>query len=156
MAERRSDLVRAARVLTCGDAYAAEDLVQEALTRVYVAWPRIRDDGVHAYVRQVLVNAFIDAGRRPARRRELTHADLPEVPAPDGFPSDDRDRVRRALATLPPRMRAAVVLRHWWQLDVAETATVLGCSQGNVKSQTARGLDRLRERLADETPARTV
>lgn len=145
--DHRPALVRAARLLSCGDAHLAEDLVQEALTRVYVAWPRLRPGGVHAYTHRVLVNAFIDVTRRPGRRHEQTRGELPEVVATDPPLAEDGEAVRNALATLPPRMRSAVVLRHWLQLDVAETARVLGCSQGTVKSQTARGLDRLRESL---------
>ncbi|MDQ1713471.1 MAG: hypothetical protein QOE45_2921 [Frankiaceae bacterium] len=160
---RRPNLVRTATLLTAGDRHLAEDLVQVSLTRLYVAWPRIRaTEGPDAYAYRILVNAFTDETRRPWWRRERAHAELPDTTAAETLTAEDRDAVRSALAALPPRMRAAVVLRHWLEYDVAETATALGCSQGTVKSQTARGLDRLRELLgpiaepADPHDARRV
>jgi RNA polymerase sigma-70 factor (sigma-E family) len=143
--DHRAELVRAATLLTSGDTHLAEDLVQVTLTRLYVAWHRVdgrRSPG--AYARRILVNAFIDDTRRPLRRRERSHGAVPELPAPGAIGFEEREAVHRALADLPPRMRAAVVLRHWLQLDVRETADVLGCSEGTVKSQTASGLERLR------------
>jgi RNA polymerase sigma-70 factor (sigma-E family) len=136
--------VRLATLLASGDAFLAEDLVQIALTRLYVAWPRVRTETVDAYVRRTIVNALIDEKRRPFSRRERTHAVVPEVAVQSPEPDDESAAVFRALTELPPRMRAAVVLRHLQQLTVAETADALDCSEGNVKSQTARGLDRLR------------
>jgi RNA polymerase sigma-70 factor (sigma-E family) len=156
----RPKLVRTARLLTAGDVHLAEDLVQVSLTRLYVAWPRVRrESGPEAYAHRILVNAFTDETRRASRRRERTHADVPDVATDPALTPEDRDAVRRALAALPPRMRAAVVLRHWLEYDVAETARALGCSEGNVKSQTARGLDRLRELLgpiAEPDPTSTT
>lgn len=147
----RPELVRTATLLTSGDGHRAEDLVQVALTRLYVAWRRVDGRSPHAYARRILVNAFIDDGRRPLRRRERSHSEVPEQAIAEASSFEDRDTIRRALATVPPRMRAAVVLRHWLQLDVRETADVLGCSEGTVKSQTARGLERLREQLDRES-----
>ncbi len=151
--EHRARLVSTATLLSSGDAHHAEDLVQIALTRLYVNWHRL--DGArspHAYARRILVNAFIDEGRRPVRRRERSTAAVPELAVSGrgdgGF--EDRELVLGALAELPPRMRAAVILRHWLQLDVRETAAHLGCTEGTVKSQTARGLERLRELLMTE------
>jgi RNA polymerase sigma-70 factor (sigma-E family) len=153
---RRPALVRLATLLAAGDAHLAEDLVQTALTRLYVAWRRVeRDQGPEAYARRILVNAVVDERRRPWRRSETSRADLPDTPSSDPS-AEDRDAVRTALAALGPRMRAAVVLRHWLGYDVGECAHLLGCSEGTVKSQTARGLDRLRVLLSDEltpTPA---
>jgi RNA polymerase sigma-70 factor (sigma-E family) len=147
---RRAALVRLATLLAAGDAHLAEDLVQTALTRLYVAWRRVEhEQGPEAYARRILVNAAIDERRRPWRRGETSRAELPEVAAPAGA-VEDVSAVRDALAALGPRMRAAVVLRHWLGYDVAECANLLGCSQGTVKSQTARGLDRLRTLLSDE------
>jgi RNA polymerase sigma-70 factor (sigma-E family) len=153
---RRAALVRTATVLAAGDPHQAEDLVQTALTRLYVAWHRVdRDRGPEHYARRILVNALVDEQRRPWRRRETSRAELPDtVVAHDGT-AEDGDAVRRALAELAPRMRAAVVLRHWLGYDVAECAQLLDCSEGTVKSQTARGLDRLRALLSDELTVST-
>src|SRR4051794_3795131 len=156
VAARRPALVRTATLLAAGDAHAAEDLVQTALTRLYVAWPRVdREHGPEAYARRILVNALVDERRRPWSRRESSRAELPDVPAEAPGSAEDRDAVRRALAALAPRMRAAVVLRHWLGYDVAECAQLLGCSEGTVKSQTARGLDRLRALLSDDLTVTT-
>jgi RNA polymerase sigma-70 factor (sigma-E family) len=145
----RGRLVATGRLLTAGDAHLAEDLVQTALTRVYLAWGKVRDNRA-AYARRVLVNSFIDHRRKPFVRREAATDVFPDraVEAPEGM---DPELVA-ALAALPPRMRAAVVLRHVHDLPVDEVATLLGCTAGTVKSQTARGLDKLRDAL---TPATT-
>jgi RNA polymerase sigma-70 factor (sigma-E family) len=155
--QQRPRLVRTATLLTAGDEHLAEDIVQTTLTRLYLAWPRIRQaDGPDAYVRRALVNALIDERRRPFWRRERAHADVPDVSAPASAPAPEGSaRLEQALAGLPPGMRAAVVFRHVHELTVAETASALNCSEGNVKSQTARGLDRLRAALtrSDLPPA---
>jgi RNA polymerase sigma-70 factor (sigma-E family) len=156
----RPGLLRTATLLAAGDAYLAEDVVQTSLTKLYVAWPRVRTEGPERYARRILVNAFTDETRRPWRR-ERSHDVVPDAPAAEPASLEDRDAVRRALASLPPRMRAAVVLRYWLELDVAETAAALGCSQGTVKSQTARGLERLRALLGpveepDPEPTRSL
>jgi RNA polymerase sigma-70 factor (sigma-E family) len=149
---RRTALVRTATLLAAGDSHLAEDVVQTALTRLYVAWPRVdRDRGPEHYARRILVNALVDEQRRPWRRRETSRAEPPDTGlAPIGASAEGRDAVRRALGQLAPRMRAAVVLRHWLGYDVAECAELLSCTEGTVKSQTARGLDRLRELLSDD------
>lgn len=152
--DKRAGLLRTATVLTSGDRHLAEDLVQTALTRLYLAWPRARLMNVDAYVRRILVNALVDEKRRPASRRETTSAEPPDGPLPDHASGATADPdLLRALAALPSGMRAAVVLRHVEGLSVAETAHALGCSEGNVKSQTARGLDRLRDLLGEPVPA---
>lgn len=146
---RRAELVRTATLLTAGDAYLAEDLVQSTLTKLYVAWPAFRrSDNPGGYVHRALVNALTDERRRPWWRRERTMAELPDRASaePDGG-REAADELREALKALPPRMRAAVVFRFFHGLDVAETADALGCAQGTVKSQTARALDRLRATL---------
>jgi RNA polymerase sigma-70 factor (sigma-E family) len=146
----RARLLRTATFLTSGDGFAAEDLVQTALMRLYVAWPRIRADTVDAYARQTMVNALIDHRRRPFVRNERSRSQVPDTPVHDA-PIDDRDAaVFRALAALAPRMRAAVVLRHLNELSVTETAQSLGCSEGTVKSQTARALAQLRDALTPD------
>jgi RNA polymerase sigma-70 factor (sigma-E family) len=144
---RRGGLLRTATLLSAGDRHAAEDLVQTALMRVYVAWPRVRPETVDAYTRKALLNAMIDNRRRPFARFERSHAEVPEVAVHDVTPTDTESEVFAALAALPPRMRAAVVLRHLCQLSVTETAEALNCSEGTVKSQTARALTQLRAAL---------
>lgn len=148
--ESRSGLVRTATLLASGDRHLAEDMVQIALTKLYVAWPRAHSLNVDAYVRRILVNVLIDEKRRPFARRERSRAEVPERAAEHTDPGagGTEDRVVAALAGLAPGMRAAVVLRHVQGLTVEQTADALGCSTGNVKSQTARGLDNLRELLS--------
>jgi len=148
----RSDLVRTAVLLCAGDEGYAEDLVQTTLTKLYVAWGRVRRADVPlAYARTSLANNFFDECRRAHRRRELSAAEpfLADAPSHE---SDHalRDVVLGALRDLGPSQRAVVVLRHWHDLDVAEVARILGCSEGNVKSQNARALARLRTVLGSE------
>jgi RNA polymerase sigma-70 factor (sigma-E family) len=143
---RRRALVSTATALTAGDAFLAEDLVQGTLVRLYLAWKRASSGNVDAYARRVLVNAFIDHRRRPFVRREQVVAAPPDA-ATTGAADLDDTRLLTALAALPPRMRAAVVLRHVDDLSVEDTAAALGCSTGTVKSQTARALAKLRDAL---------
>ncbi|MBI4944330.1 MAG: SigE family RNA polymerase sigma factor [Actinobacteria bacterium] len=148
----RRDLVRLATMLAAGDGHLAEDVVQTALARMYVAWPKVRAArDPAAYGRRSVVNAFLDETRRPWRRERFT-AEPPDLPsAVDALGEVERrvdgSAVRTALGRLPPGMRAVVVLRHWLDLSVEDTATHLGCSTGNVKSQNARGLAALRADL---------
>jgi RNA polymerase sigma-70 factor (sigma-E family) len=149
VAAHRARFVRTARLLTAGDHAGAEDVVQVALTRVYVNWPRVRraDDRL-AYGFRVLTNAFLDEQRRAHRRRELVTEETPDrvAPMPD---HETRSVVLAALNHLPPRQRAVVVLRHFLQYDVTATAHVLGCTEGTVKSQNAKALNRLRKELGE-------
>jgi RNA polymerase sigma-70 factor (sigma-E family) len=142
--------VHTATLLAAGDVHLAEDLVQATLTKLYVGWPAFqRAQNPDGYVRRMLVNALIDERRRVWRRREKPVAELPDRAAGTAPPvSPAAEAVRAALKDLPPRMRAAVVFRYFHDLDVAATADALNCSVGTVKSQTARGLDRLRAALA--------
>jgi RNA polymerase sigma-70 factor (sigma-E family) len=148
--ERRGGLLRTATFLTSGDRHAAEDLVQTALMRLYVAWTRVRPETVDAYARKAMLNALIDNRRRPFARFERSRAEVPDVAAEQPPATERESAVFAALAALPPRMRAAVVLRHLVGLSVAEAADALNCSEGTVKSQTARALMQLRTAL---TPA---
>lgn len=143
--ERRGELVSTATLLAGGDAHLAEDLVQAALVRLYLAWGRARSGNPRGYARRILVNATIDHVRRPWVRRERTTDALPDSAAV--APGEADEAMLLALRALPPRMRAAVVLRHVEDLSVEDTADALGCSIGTVKSQTARGLDKLRQIL---------
>jgi RNA polymerase sigma-70 factor (sigma-E family) len=155
VAARRAELVRTATLLTAGDPHLAEDLVQATLTKVYVSWAAFqRADNPGGYLYRCLVNAMTDEHRRPWRRRERPMASLPDRAAGAPDLGERGDRLARALKDLPARMRAAVVFRYFHGFDVAETAAALGCSQGTVKSQTARALDRLRATLDDPAPDR--
>ena len=160
VAQRRR-LVRAARLLTVGDESWAEDLVQTTLTKVYLAWPKVRraDDPLR-YAQRMLTNTFIDDTRRGYRGKELTSGE----PADHGGTVEEppdlsvRDVVLRALAGLAPQQRAVVVLRHWLDLDVATTAQALGCTTGTVKSTNSRALAHLRaalEPLTDDLTTRS-
>jgi RNA polymerase sigma-70 factor (sigma-E family) len=140
---RRAALVRVAALLVQGDLARAEDAVQTALTRLYVAWPRVRPDTVDAYARRCVVNAATDDHRSLFSRREQVRAELPDAAILEPGRGDAASIVA-LLGTLPAGMRAAVVLRYVEGLSVAETAHAMGCSEGNVKSQSARGLERLR------------
>jgi RNA polymerase sigma-70 factor (sigma-E family) len=144
----RSRLLCATAYLLCGDWHRAEDHTQTALTKLYLAWRRIdRRESVDAYARRVLVRTVVDERRRPWRR-EHAAAELPERPA-RADPADDRLDLLAALARLPARQRAAVVLRYWADLDIAETARVLGVTEGTVKSSSSKGLAALRGVLQD-------
>jgi len=137
-----------ARLLTGGHRAEAEDLLQGAFERAYRRWGRIsRQADPERYVRQILVNASVDRWRRLRRHPEaplvVTGAD--PGTADTAAAVADRDLLLRGLATLPPRQRAVLVLRYFEDLSEAQTATMLGCSVGTVKSQTARGLARLRD-----------
>jgi RNA polymerase sigma-70 factor (sigma-E family) len=147
---RRAQLLRTATLLGAGDRHLGEDLVQITLTRLYVAWPRVRPQTRDAYVHRALVNAAIDEGRRRKRRPEIPTLTLPDRPAPE-LPDSIDGPLREALRALPSRMRAAVVLVHWLDLDADAAAAALGCRAGTVKSQASRGVAKLRV-LLDEHP----
>ena len=147
VAARQSHLRRVAFAL-CGDWHQADDLLQTALTKLYVAWPRIRHEGgEEAYVRQIMVRANIDDSRRPWRR-ERPSADLPDLPGDQPAPVEERSALFDALQSLPVQQRKVVVLRHWLGLSVRETATELGINEGTVKSHSSRGLRTLEAVLA--------
>ncbi|WP_300679677.1 SigE family RNA polymerase sigma factor [Nocardioides sp.] len=140
----RGELVRWGTQLTVGDGHHAEDLVQQTLTQLYRRWGRARANPV-PYARRTLVNAFIDHRRRASTRREITTDALPERAVTDPVTADET--LDAALRALPPRMRAVVTLRYVEDLSVTETAQLLGCSEGNVKSQSSRALEKLRTLL---------
>jgi RNA polymerase sigma-70 factor (sigma-E family) len=144
-------LVRTAYLLT-GDQHEAEDVVQSALIKVYRSWWRIvRSDNPDAYVRRILVHCHKDRFRKRRVPVWLTDA-VPDMavirdPLAD---SDERQRLMAALATLPPRQRAVVVLRYWEDLSETEVAAALQCSTGTVKSQASKALIKLRAVLAED------
>lgn len=146
----QQDLLRTAWLLV-GDAHRAEELVQQALVRTYVAWSRARTGDTLAYARRVLVNLRTDTWRR--RRREVLVHEVPDAPDAGRAATDvhaDRDRLMRALGTLTTRQRRTVVLRHLVGLSEAETADALGVGVGTVKSTTSRALALLRDVLAQD------
>jgi len=129
--------------LMLGDRGLAEDLVQTALAKTYASWGRVRDvDARLGYARTTLVNTATSWFRRKGWRNERPSDHLRE-PAYDDDPSV-RPTLMQALAQLPPRQRAVVVLRFYDDLSVADTAHALGCAEGTVKSQTSDALAALR------------
>lgn len=132
--------------LVCGDRGRAEDAAQTALERL---WPRLhRLDDPLPYARRIAVNAARDSWRRFGRREVVTDW-TPDGPASEPARTEDRDVLMRALATLSPRQREVVVLRHWVDLSEEQTAETLGISRGAVKSHGHRGLAQLRAVLAE-------
>jgi RNA polymerase sigma-70 factor (sigma-E family) len=148
-------LGRIARLLTA-DAHLAQDLTQATLLAVYLRWPRVRLMAAPgAYAQRVMYTTFWSwRGRRWTGERPTEH--LPELAAPDPFAGSDTGAVHAALSRLPRRQRAVVVARFYDDLSVEQTAGLLGCSTGTVKSHTARALHTLRgaldETALDETP----
>jgi RNA polymerase sigma-70 factor (sigma-E family) len=143
--------LRATAYLLCGDWDRASDHVQEGLIRVYVAWPRLVRRGAElAYARRAVVSAFLDASRRRSSAERPTGDPAERASSEDVARTvADRAALMQALAGLPGRQRACVVLRYFEELDVRETAAALGCSEGTVKSQTSRALATLRARFED-------
>jgi RNA polymerase sigma-70 factor (sigma-E family) len=145
---RSGSLLRTALLLTGQNRAEAEDLLQLALERAYRHWPRIcRSDDPERYVRRILASASTDRWRRLLRRPEQALVDADPGPVVPDRTSEiaDRDYLLWALAGLPPRQRAVLVLRYFDDLSEAETAQMLGCSLGTVKSHAARALARLRD-----------
>lgn len=149
---RTRPLLRTAYLLV-GDEQRAEDLLQTALAKAWFAWRRIEWDP-EAYVRRVMVTTSASWWRR-RWNGELPTADLPEAPmATAEMETHDHD-LWMALRHLPPRQRAIVVLRYLEDRSERETALLMGCSVGTVKSQTARALAKLRLDPALDAPARS-
>ncbi len=147
-AEAVAPRLRRTAYLLCGNWHTAEDLAQTTLARVFASWRRIRRrDAVQAYTMRTLLNTYLAENRR-RRPAEVLTGNLPERPIPP-FSPETRMAVLDALSMLPARARAVVVLRYWGDFSVEETAAILDCSTGNVKSQSARALDKLRVLLTD-------
>ncbi|AKG46368.1 SigE family RNA polymerase sigma factor [Streptomyces xiamenensis] len=154
-AEARQRQLRRSAYLLCGDWHEAQDLTQTTLMKLYAAWGRVRrDENVDAYARTILTRTFIDQYRRRGRREDPV-AELPEYGAGQtpGPAPELRLLMQEALMSLPPRYRAVLVLRYWEDWSVEQTAKALRVSPGTVKSQSARGLGRLR-RIIEQEPAR--
>lgn len=145
----RQDHLRRVAYAICGDWHIADDVLQDALLKLYLAWPRVHRDGaVESYVRQIIVRTDIDRRRRPWRRER--HGEVPETAQHD---STDQvvaqDEVFAALRRLPIMQRKVVVLRHWLDLSVEQTAHELNISEGTVKSHSSRAMASLRETISD-------
>lgn len=140
----RAGHLRRVAFLVIHDWQLAEDVVQDALVKVYLAWPRIRPASLEAYVRRAVINTAISATRKA--RREVPSGHVPDTAVDDDLALDAG--VCRVLSVLPPRQRAVVALRFLDDLAVAEVAEILGISEGSVKSQTSRGLSVLRRALS--------
>lgn len=148
--------LRRVAYLLCRDWHRADDLVQNTITKLYVNWHKVSQvEHPDAYARAVLVNEYLAEQRSPWWRRvrvgggeddaEFRDADVPEPPM--GADPDTRRDLSAALAGVPARQRATLVLRYYCDMSVDEVAAVLGCSPGTVKSQTSRGLSTLRALL---------
>jgi len=149
----RAPALRRTAYVMCGDWHHAEDLVQIAFTKLYAAWARVgASGGLDSYLRRILANAVIDESRRGFRRKEKPMATLPDVEGRDTSSSELRPVLLRALASVPAKQRACLVLRYFDDASVEEVAEILGCREGTVKSQTSRGLENLRRALRDLDP----
>lgn len=143
LAARGQALQRTAYLLT-GDWALAEDLLQTALARIYPRWERIVRDDPDAYVRKALVNTWSSWWRRKWRAEVPTET-LADTAGTDPYAeADRREAVAAALATLPPKQRAVIVLRFHEDMTEAQVSELLGISVGTVKSQTAKALAKLR------------
>lgn len=150
-AARQHYLYRTAYLL-CGDRDRAQDLVQSTLVALLSSWSKARlAENPDAYAKKALVRAFL-AEQRKLRRTFAAHAILrtePQANVAAADPAELRLVVMDALRALPPKPRTMVILRYWADMSVEETAALLGCSTGNVKSQCSRSLAKLRELLGD-------
>lgn len=146
----RQDALLRAAYLICGDHHLAEDLVQEALVKLASRWERLRDEAPEAYVRRILYRDAVSRWRRVRRERLVDHHDpdgvLAAMPSHDDAAERwlDGAQVRAALALLPPRQRAVIVLRYFEDLSEQEIAETLGVARGTVKSQASDAMRTLR------------
>lgn len=147
---RSASLFRTAYLLV-GDHQLAQDLLQESLVKTYIAWPRLRDvSNAEAYTRRTIVTTAISWRRRRSFHERPTEL-LPDTTVPDpGDAVSTHTAVLVHLRSLPPRQRAAIVLRYYEDLSEAQTAEVMGCSVGAVKSQVSTGLRRLRDHMGPD------
>jgi RNA polymerase sigma-70 factor (sigma-E family) len=144
--EERQTMLRRRAYLLCGNWADGDELVQEALARVYVAWPRIATGAETAYTRRTMMNLYLNDQRK--RRREVLTDETPEPPTSD----HDRElamTLTDLLRDLPEKQRAILVLRFWEDLTVPQIAECTGVAEGTIKSQISRGLAALRSRLAE-------
>jgi RNA polymerase sigma-70 factor (sigma-E family) len=148
--ENRSHALLRTAYLMVGDHQLAQDLLQEALIKTYMALPRLRDpERIDAYVRRTIVTTSINWRRRRSFHERPSEL-LPEASATDQAESLATHQVLVGhLRALPPRQRAAIVLRYYEDLTVAQVAEVMGCSPGSVKTHVSIGLGKLRQRIGD-------
>jgi RNA polymerase sigma-70 factor (sigma-E family) len=151
--------LRRTAYLLCGDWHLADDLTQQALIKLYGAWTRLECEFQPvSYARKILLRCWLDERRRPWRRAEQRDGEVPDSPDQAEGPvvrqeiASLRAELFSSLKAIAPRQRAVLVLRFFESLSVEETASALGCSEGTVKSQTARGLAALRV-VVDGAPA---
>lgn len=154
----REALMRSASLLV-GDRHAGEDLVQDALVRLYQAWSRVRPETALAYARQIMVNLAKDTYRARSRRPHTVGIDDPswarrdEPVSEDAFAGvEDRDDIVRRLASLAPRERTMVVMRYYFDYTEARVAKELGVTVGTVKSTTSRALAKLHAARTSDNP----
>jgi RNA polymerase sigma-70 factor (sigma-E family) len=154
--EFRLPALRRLALLLCQDRHRADDLVQQAVIRVYMHWGKASAaDNTDAYVNAILVREFLHERRSGWTRRVSVTNELPDEP----ILTADRDGLmdlQAAVATLPPGQRAVLVLRYYCDLNVDQTAAALGCSTGTVKSQTAKAIAALRGRLKSDAAIATA
>ncbi len=149
-AAARMPSLRRLAMLLCHDWHGADDLVQAAITKLYLHWARASSaDSLDAYARTILVREFLHE-RRTSWARRVTVTDQPPDQAAPETDGDARLDIQAAIAALPPRQRAVLVLRYHCDLNVDQSARVLGCSHGTVKSQTAKALATLRRSLGSQ------
>ncbi len=153
--ESRLPALRRLALLLCQDRHRADDLVQQAVIRVYMRWAKASAaDNTDAYVNAILVREFLHERRSGWTRRVRVTDHLPETP----ILTADRDGLmdlQAAVTALPPGQRAVLVLRYYCDLNIDQTAAALGCSTGTVKSQTAKAIAALRGRLGGKSAATT-
>ncbi len=149
----RGAALRRTAFLVAGDWHDAEDAVSVVFVRLYLRWASIRaHSALDAWTRTAVIRVVLDQRRRGWSRRERVAETLPDRAEPVAD-IDERLTVRAALQQVPRRQRAVLVLRYWEDLSVRETAVILNCTSGTVKSQTARGLVALRRALGDDVAA---
>lgn len=145
--------LRRVAYLLCQDWHRADDLIQVSFTKLYMHWQRAqRLENLDAYLRKILLNTFLAEQRTSWWQRVVPNAgdrDGMDVAAQSVTDLEAAIDLSAALTALPPRQRAVIVLRHYCDLSVEETAELLSCSTGTVKSTTSRGLAALRVSLAD-------
>ena len=144
--EERQTMLRRRAYLLCGNWADGDELVQEALARVYVAWPRIATGAETAYTRRTMMNLYLNDQRK--RRREVLTDAAPE-PATTDHDRELAMTLTDLLRDLPEKQRAVLVLRFWEDLTVPQIAECTGVAEGTIKSQISRGLAALRDRLAE-------